>query len=136
MVGEGFLFGWSRGAGLAFVEQQLPSQHAAAFIQASAKGEIAAAGRRDARRVARESDERPATEQPEQAGAVDAGKGFCAVAPEQVERRPAQPLCTIRPAVVEEASAVVDELNPAQNRHVARRASWIKPCHSFRGHHT
>ncbi len=96
--------------------------------------EIAAAGHSDGRSDGGESDEPPAVEQPEQASAVDAGEGFRAVATEQVERRPAESFCTIRPAVVEETSAVVDELNPPRNGYIARRARWIEPCHSFGGY--
>ena len=47
------------------------------------------------RRVGGESKQLSAIEQPDQASAVDTGERFCAVAAEQVERPPAQPLAQL-----------------------------------------
>ena len=61
---------------------------------------------------AAESKKFPAIEQPKQASAIDAGERFGTVAAEQIERPPTEPRRTGGPAVVEEPSAVVDEVQP------------------------
>ena len=72
--------------------RQLPRQHAARLANASPEGKIAAAGRGDGRRVGAKREKFSTIEQPKQSSAVDTGERFGAVAAEQVERPPAQPL--------------------------------------------
>jgi hypothetical protein len=84
--------------------------------------------RRDGRRVGGQGKQFPAFKEPEQTSLGCSGEWFVAVTAEQVQRTPAQRLCTRRPAVVNEPPAVVDEAQPPHRRDFAWRTSWIKAC--------
>jgi hypothetical protein len=66
--------------------------------------------------------------EPQQPLVIDARPGGMPVAAEQVERPPTQCLGPLRPSVVQEPAAVINELQPALWGHVVRWLRMIKPC--------
>jgi hypothetical protein len=69
-----------------------------------------------------------AIQQPQQPLPIDTGEGPLAVASKQIERCPAKLNGASRPAFSEKPAAIVDELSPALQRHVAGRLCGIEPC--------
>jgi tetratricopeptide (TPR) repeat protein len=111
---------------------KLPSEHDTAGLDLCPMVRQARTGwPLDRRGVRHQGHQLAAVDDPNEPGAINAGKRPLAITAENVERAPAERRCSLSPSAIQEPASIVEELNPAPRRHVIWRARWIEAGEAF-----